>query len=215
MTTMLSPVITTGGPEYVEKFTEVAAASFAADPFTRRFISENDNLKAGAVLTQSRRYEHFLPLVEDGANSGAELVEAGGWAGIALWVPPIPKSNTPPKPSTKVFRPALGEYVAKCQAMKQKHLGDRPHWYLNIIGRNPDNNCHGVIRALVDPYLARARVEGVPAWLEATNEHARDVYAHLGFKVVEVVKVSEGMANSKGEPEVGGLGILLYGMIYE
>lgn len=55
----------------------------------------------------------------------------------------------------------------------------------------------------------------MPAWLEATNEHARDVYAHLGFRVVEVVKVSEGTANAKGEPEDDGLGILLYGMIYE
>jgi hypothetical protein len=85
MTTTILPVITTGGLEYVEIFTEVAAAAFAADPFTRRFISENDNLKAAATLTHPRLYEHFLPLVRDSAKSGAEIVEAGGWAGIALW----------------------------------------------------------------------------------------------------------------------------------
>jgi hypothetical protein len=73
----------------------------------------------------------------------------------------------------------------------------------------------GIIRALVDPYLILARSEGVPVWLEATNEHARDVYMHLGFRTVEVIKVSEGTANSKGHPEKNGDGIPLYGMIYE
>lgn len=162
MTSTLPPAIAIGGVEYVEKFTGVAAAAFAADPFTRRFISENDNLQAAAILTPSRLYEHFLPLIKGSAESGAELVEAGDWAGIALWylvsshlkedhvadfdserVPPIPKTPTAPENLTKVFRPALGEYVAKCLAMKQQHLGGRPYWYLNIIGRNPDMNCPG------------------------------------------------------------------------
>jgi len=141
-------------------------------------------------------------------------VEAGGWAGIALWVPPVSAMAIPPQAKSKVIGPALAEYIAKCRDMKQKHLGDQPFWYLNVIGRNPEKSGSGVIRALVDPYLRRARSQGVPAWLEATNEHARDVYAHLGFHTVEVVRVSVGTANSKGEPEENGEGILLYGMMY-
>lgn len=85
MSALPSPAITKGGLEYLERFTTVAAAAFAEDPFTRRFISENDNLEAGALIMPSRRYAHFLPIVRSSAEDGAELVEAGGWAGIALW----------------------------------------------------------------------------------------------------------------------------------
>lgn len=58
-------------------------------------------------------------------------------------------------------------------------------------------------------------MQGIPAWLEATNTHASEVYAHLGFKVTEIVRLFEGKTNSKGESEIGGEGILLYGMIFE
>jgi hypothetical protein len=85
MSNIVTPTVTRGGLEYVERFTRITATAFAEHPFTRRFISENDDLQAGAIITPSRRFDHFLPIVKGSAESGAELVEAGGWAGIALW----------------------------------------------------------------------------------------------------------------------------------
>ena len=65
------------------------------------------------------------------------------------------------------------------------------------------------------PFLLKAKESGFPAWLEATNEHARDVYAHYGFRVGEMVLVCVGSANGRGEPVEGGEGMRLWGMIYE
>lgn len=79
------PAISIGGLNYIEKFTAVSAAAFANDPFTRTFISENDGQPPDAEIPLQRLKEHFLPIVSSGAESGAELVEAGGWKAVALW----------------------------------------------------------------------------------------------------------------------------------
>ena len=50
-------------------------------------------------------------------------------------------------------------------------------------------------------------------WLEATNAHARDVYAHLGFGVVEEVRIGEGVVNAQGWIDSNGEGVLLYAMV--
>jgi hypothetical protein len=73
----------------------------------------------------------------------------------------------------------------------------------------------GVIRALFEPYLQQAQEAGLPAWVEATNEHARDVYAHFGFKVIEEVVIGEGSIDRDGNLVSGGKGVVIYGMISE
>lgn len=73
----------------------------------------------------------------------------------------------------------------------------------------------GVARALIIPFLKQAKEEGVPAYLEAITDHARDVYAHFGFRVVEVVTIGKGRASKKGDIVPGGEGIVLYAMIAE
>ena len=73
----------------------------------------------------------------------------------------------------------------------------------------------GLVRALITPYLEKAKEEGVPAWLEATTPHSRDVYAHLGFREVEQIKIGEGKADRTGNAVAGGEGITIYCMIAE
>lgn len=73
----------------------------------------------------------------------------------------------------------------------------------------------GVIRALFEPYLLQSLQAGLPAWVEATNAHARDVYAHFGFKVVEEVIIGEGSIDANGNFVSGGKGVVTYGMLAE
>lgn len=115
--------------------------------------------------------------------------------------------------------------------MKKEHLQGRDYWYLNLIGRHPErtepggclilDSWHarltwsGVVRALVDPYFKKAREQGVPLYLEAITEHARDVYAHMGFRTIAEVRLGVGRTNSRGELDENGEGIILYGMMAE
>jgi hypothetical protein len=67
----------------------------------------------------------------------------------------------------------------------------------------------------LEPYLKQAQEEGLPTWLEATNAHARDVYAYFGFKLVAEVVVGVGTVSEDGNIVSGGKGVIGYGMIKE
>jgi hypothetical protein len=68
---------------------------------------------------------------------------------------------------------------------------------------------------VIEPFLQKAREQNVPVWLEATNRHARDVYAHFGFQVADEVRIGKGVINADGWAEQGGEGVLLWGMMIE
>lgn len=73
----------------------------------------------------------------------------------------------------------------------------------------------GVVRALIDPYLHRARAAGIPVWLEAISEHGRQVYEHLSFRTVAEVRLGVGKVNGNGELDEKGEGLVVFGMMAE
>ncbi|KIX03053.1 uncharacterized protein Z518_06603 [Rhinocladiella mackenziei CBS 650.93] len=106
------------------------------------------------------------------------------------------------------------EYREKFDALKQKYLGGRPHWYLNLIGRLPSRREEkGAIRGLIEPFLQKACEENLPVWLEATNRHAKEVYSYFGFRVAEEVRIGKGVVNAEGWVQADGEGVLLWGMV--
>lgn len=134
--------------------------------------------------------------------------------------------------------PRIQEARENFSMAKSKHLGDRKYWILSLIGRNPQrtevgqynlseftgvtrkhtpvtNGRGGVVRALVDHYLNKARADGIPIWLEAISEHGRQVYEHLSFRTVEEMRLGVGKVSSKGEPDERGEGMIVYGMLAE
>ncbi|MFK4068638.1 GNAT family N-acetyltransferase [Streptomyces sp. NPDC029674] len=61
------------------------------------------------------------------------------------------------------------------------HPADRAHEYLHLIAVHPDRQGEGLGTALVTAVLDRCDREGLHAYLEASNERSRDLYARLGF----------------------------------
>jgi GNAT superfamily N-acetyltransferase len=59
----------------------------------------------------------------------------------------------------------------------------RPHWYLGILGTDPPHQGKGVGRALIEPVLARADEDRLPAWLEASRPENVPYYERFGFDV--------------------------------
>ncbi len=105
----------------------------------------------------------------------------------------------------------------RVKGAKEKYLGGRKFWHLSFLARNPGvERVEGAIKAVVQPFLERAREEGVPCWLEATNPRAVGLYEKFGFRVVEVIVLGEGKVGADGWPkEEGGEGIRGYCMIWE
>lgn len=63
----------------------VLAAAFASDAINRLFVSVEDGLALGAVISNNRREKVFLDSWGKRAHSGVEFVEAGDFAAVAIW----------------------------------------------------------------------------------------------------------------------------------
>ncbi|KIW72039.1 hypothetical protein PV04_00263 [Phialophora macrospora] len=198
--------------EDVARFAQVIVAAFSNDALNRYLFLGRESRPDHPKLSQpDLRVEFWLPLITTRHKGGGILVQTYDYAAVALWLPPGTKKPVPSGPVSE----GAAEYREKFDAMKQKYLGDRPHWYLNLIGRSPSRREKGAVRGVMEPFLQKAREQNVPVWLEATNRHARDVYAYFGFQVAEEVRIGQGVVNADGWAQQGGEGVLLWGMMIE
>ena len=194
----------------VARFTDIISTSFHAVPLTNAFIVEIDNTPPpypSPLIDFDRRRRHFATGIQEGADAGAHLIEAGDWSAIASWE--SPDFNGKPfalTGSSGGLRREWKERIAKIKPEK--------HWHLQFLARNPDiPPVAGSITAVVQPFLDRAKADNVPAWLEAVDERSVKVYEHFGFRLVEKITLGKGKVNSLGWPEEGGEGVSGYCMI--
>ncbi len=88
--------------------------------------------------------------------------------------------------------------------MESKHPHD-PHYYLPVVGVEPEWQGKGLGTALLQPMLERCDREGVAAYLEATSSRNRTCYERVGFEVVEEFAFPKGppMWAMRREPRHG------------
>ncbi|KAL2414150.1 hypothetical protein ABEF95_004986 [Exophiala dermatitidis] len=194
----------------ITRFAEVIAAAFANDALNRYiYLGRESRPDHPKFNNFQERVQYWVSLIRRRFEAGGILLHTYDWAAVALWLRPGVKK---PRPSGTISEGAA-EYTEKFEAMKKKYLGDQPYWYLNLIGRAPGRSEKSAIRNLVEPFMQKARQENIPVWLEATNEHARDVYAYFGFRVAEEVRIGQGVVNAEGFAEPGGEGVRVWGMV--
>ncbi|KAL4969028.1 uncharacterized protein BDV14DRAFT_196347 [Aspergillus stella-maris] len=207
---MTLPAVTVGGPEYAERIAEVISAAFSRSLLIAYLLRKPDSAWPTDDIPADIIGPHFRNKVTTRAGLGAELVEAGDFAAVAVWFPPGIST-----PTEGVTDPKLLDYLDNLFPIRKKHLQGRDHWNLNLIGRHHQRTEPGVVRAVIEPYVKKAREQGVPLWLEAINDHARDVYQRFGFRTVAEVRVGVGRSNSRGELDENGEGIVVYAMMAE
>lgn len=114
--------------------------------------------------------------------------------GIAAWLPPgkapfgiwqLIKSV----PFSVLFRfgrqggirmQGLGRYTDNLH----RKLVPYPHWYLQMLGVDPDYQRHGYSRRLISPILERIDLEKLPCYLETNNTKNVSIYQQFGFKLI-------------------------------
>jgi len=80
---------------------------------------------------------------------------------------------------------AYGEYSDKLH----RELVPEPHWFLQLLGVDPDYHGQGVSSRLVKPMLERIDHEGLPCFLDTNTQRNVAVYRHFGFELVSESKV--------------------------
>lgn len=78
---------------------------------------------------------------------------------------------------------------------RRKHLGDRPHWYVTLLGVRPETQGKGLSRLVLRPVFDAADAAGVPVYLETTPEANVPIYRKLGFELVGRSELPGGVPN--------------------
>jgi len=170
--------------------TDVLQQAFYEDPVIGYlFPSERSRRWRLAKLWQTELTTHYLPL--------HSVWTTEDFSGAALWAPP--KHWSVPLGDVIRHIPAwsrtFGRRVPRAlrflSTVERVHPAE-PHWYLHAVGTAPRMQGKGVATALLEPVLARCDDEGVPAYLESSNERNIPLYARHGFKVTGEIRLANG-----------------------
>lgn len=188
-TPLLPRVTASQSPGYAHRLAEVNSRATLTDPLNILF--QQDKTGRTTPTTPALLYLAAKRRVDTKITAGAVVVEAGDFAAVACWEPP--SAAAPPLSDEQIEeiareRHVFAQFVRDIQRAKLACLGPgQPHWTLSLMARDPDRKTKGAVRAVIEPYVAKAKEEKQPIWLVAGNARARDVYAYFGFRVVETI----------------------------
>lgn len=116
---------------------------------------------------------------------------APDFCGAALWLPPGVHPNG--EALEQSFRDTtvpdhLDDLLGTFAKMDEWHP-EEPHWYLPLVGVEPNAQGRGLGGALMRHATARADADGMPAYLESSNPRNVSLYEHHGFEVMGTIQV--------------------------
>lgn len=178
-------------PHEVRQLAAVLAGAFAADP-----VAEYVTPSAAGRPARMERFFHDLVLTRLTLPFG-HVYTTADIAGGALWLPPG-EAHASVWEQVRML-PLIARLMGRdtpralraMAAMEKVHPRE-PHWYLWFAGVRPERQGEGISTALVRPILDRCDAESMPAYLEATNEHSRDLAARQGFEVTGLLELPDG-----------------------
>ncbi len=161
-------------------------AAFLTDPICRfAWPAPHQHLDAMPLGTRAFAGASF--------EHGAAHV-AADFCGAALWLPPgvHPDVATLEKVFTETAEPRhLADLLGTFEKMDKWHPEER-HWYLPLIGVEPNAQGRGLGGALMRHATARFDEEQVLAYLESSNPRNISLYERHGFEVMGEIQVGAG-----------------------
>lgn len=176
-----------------ERATRSLGRAFMTDPMFKWMFPDE--------ARRSKALNRFLRVpLEYGLRYGRVSQSADGQA-VAIWAPP----NRPVSMAGMVragflampFRIGIGPFFkfaganSTMEKIHHKYMPE-PHWYLLIVGVDPELQGRGRGGALVAEGLAQADEANAPCYLETSEERNLAFYERHGFKVIETALLGKG-----------------------
>jgi len=139
---------------------------------------------------------YFRMIIRDYMRSGHTLT-TNGLEGASLWLKPNPPKASVWRQFTSyvkmswLFRGCFIRGIQIEEALQKVHPKE-PHWYLSVIGTDILHRGKGVGPALLQPILEICDEQGLPAYLESSNEINISFYARHGFEILQDVIIPGG-----------------------
>jgi len=173
-----------------ELATDILAGAFYRDPLwgwafpdgERRF--EQHRVVSGMFLDAAIRYP-WVRMNESGTA-------------VALWIPPGGSELTDEAAARfePLIRSMLGADAPRAldafAALEHAHPHDEPHYYLSLLGTDPQHVGRGYGLALLEDNLREIDALGMPAYLESSNPGNVALYARHGFEPRAAVSIPHG-----------------------
>ncbi len=182
---------------------QLSQVDAAADVLTRAFAADPGLC---FVLPDGAERERLSPLLARAGvhyvlRRGTPLVPAGDVRGVALWFPPDAPGPQQDDLSISGIAAVPGLIGTEAWGRFQRlldhldalhpHYAPEPHWYLAMLGVDPDWQRQGIGESLLQPVFDAADRAGLRCYLEApTAENAR-YYLRRGFQVLAETDVPD------------------------
>jgi len=158
-------------------------AAFITDPVARfAWPAAHDYLRAMPAATRA---------FAGGSFAHATAYVSADFCGAALWLPPGMQPNG--EALETVFRETArtehqDDLLATFEKMEHSHP-DEPHWYLPLIGVEPNAQGKGLGAELMQYAVARCDREGALAYLESSNPRNISLYLRFGFEMLGEIRM--------------------------
>lgn len=183
-----APEVRPATAEDVPRAVRTLGRAFADYAWTRHTVAADDHI---------RRVERFqeLFLTRIGLEHGRVWVADGGDAVAAWTTPETADAGAVFAELAPLFAELAGDRLhayEECEAALSPHRPTEPVWFLGTVGVDPARQGGGLGRAVLRPGMEAAERDGVPAFLETSDERNVRFYEHLGFEVTADVPLPGG-----------------------
>lgn len=175
-------------PQEIPRAAHVLSRAFYHDPFWR-WLAPPD------ARYRQRLENAFAAQLRLLALPRGLVLSAPQLAGLALWSPPgtwdagvVMQLRSLPT-LLSVCGPA--RFPSRMRGLRQiQAMHPRaPHWYLQVLGVDPEERGRGWARRLLQPVLERCDREAMPCWLETAAEENLSLYRRFGFEVTDAIQL--------------------------
>lgn len=169
----------------------VLGRAFSNDPCMAWVFRDPDRRTANLeFLFRDGLEQVFLPL--GGSYTTEDLAGCALWSPPGHWKTPDEVIEAMAPAMAEQFGPDdLGRLLTFFGLSEEHHPDDVDHWYLGVLGADLDRQGQGIGSACMQPILERVDAEGLPAYLESSNEKNVPLYERHGFKVTSIVDLPD------------------------
>lgn len=167
---------------------DVLARAFYDDPVTAWFYPNTRRRMIHARRFFAIRLRQLAP--QELMFTTPELSGAALWAAPGDWREDA-RQSLMLLPMLPVLLPRIRRVTRAVREIERHHPAEL-HFYLSVIGTDPELQGRGVGSALLAPALERCDAHAVPAFLECSKESNVRFYAHHGFVVTDRIELPEG-----------------------
>lgn len=179
----------TGSPDIVRiRAARLADAPQVSELLTAAFlVSPVGDWLIPDLTTRQTVYRRFFRIHVDHALRHGRIDLTHDGDGAAVWLPHPSRVGEPHDYGARLAA-ACGPWLRRFELLDEVSTARHPatwHHYLAFIGVHPDRQCEGIGSTLLADHTARLDQRQIPAYLEASTPHSRDLYLRHGFRVVD------------------------------